>query len=326
MSKKTPMTRRKLILGSSTLAGAVVVTSTQLNQVSAQSPQSATSTPAAGKEGRLQGQVAVVTGAARGIGRACSIALAREGADVVALDIVRQISSVKYPMATLEELAETDRQIKALGRRSITMQADVRDVTQMRTAVERAVRELGKVDIMVANAGICTYVPSLDKMTDAEWDDVIDVNLSGVAHTMRAVIPHMRERKQGRIIVVNSTNSRFGSPGSPSYNASKWGVLGLVKCVATEVAKDNITVNAVNPTGVRTMMTQNDEARRWANPENPTQENLERALMSFNSQPRSFLDPAEIANALLFFAMPESATITGEAMDVAAGANVRWSA
>lgn len=328
MSKKIPMTRRKLILGSSTLAGTAAIIGANLDRASAQLTQSTTSAskPAVERRGRLQGQVAIVTGAARGIGRACAVALAREGADVVALDIAKQISSVKYPMAKPEDLAETDRQIKALGRRCITMQADVRDFAQMRTAVERTIREFGKVDIMVPNAGICTYVPSLDQMTDAEWDDVIDVNLSGVARTMRAVIPHMRERKQGRIIAINSTNSRFGSPGSPSYNASKWGVLGLVKSVATEVAKDNITVNAVNPTGVRTMMTQNDEARRWANPENPTQENLEKALMSFNSQPRSFLEPAEIANALLFFAMPESAMITGEAMDVAAGANVRWSA
>lgn len=227
-------------------------------------------------------------------------------------------------MATPKDLAETDRQIKALGRRSITIQADVRDSSQIRAAVERTIRELGKVDIMVPNAGICTYVPSLDQMSEAEWDDVIDVNLSGVARSMRAVIPHMRERKSGRIIIVNSCNSRFGSPGSPSYNASKWGVLGLVKCAAIEVAKDNITVNAVNPTGVRTMMTQNDVARRWANPANPTQENLERALYNLNAQPRSFLEPEEIANALLFFAMPEAANITGEAMDVAAGANARW--
>ncbi|MBD2000256.1 mycofactocin-coupled SDR family oxidoreductase [Leptolyngbya sp. FACHB-541] len=320
------MTRRKLILGSSVLAGTVVVSNTKLNQASAQPSQASTVAiePAISRQGRLQGQVAIVTGAARGIGRACAVALAREGADVVTLDIAQQISSVKYPMSRMEDLAETDQQIKALGRRSLVIQADVRNSDQMQAAVDRTIRELGKVDIMVPNAGICTYVPSLDQMSEAEWDDVIDVNLSGVARSMRAVIPHMRERKQGRIIVVNSCNSRFGSPGSPSYNASKWGVLGLIKCVATEVAKDNITVNAVNPTGVRTLMTQNDEARRWANPQNPTQENLENALLSFNSQSRSFLEPEEIANALLFFAMPEAAMITGEAIDVAAGANVRW--
>lgn len=267
------ITRRQILtVGASGIAGlAGTIASSNLNPAGAQSVQETmAATPATNQTGRLQGQVAIVTGAARGIGRACAVALAREGCDVMALDIAKQIDSVKYPLAKPEELAETDQQIKALGRRSITMQADVRDITQMRAAIERAIREFGKVDIMVPNAGICTYVPSLDRMTDAEWDDVIDVNLSGVARTMRAVIPHMRERKQGRIIVVNSTNSRFGSPGSPSYNASKSGVLGLVKCVAAEVAKDNITVNAVNPTGVRTMMTQNDEARRWANPENPT--------------------------------------------------------
>ncbi len=325
--KKKPsasLTRRQIIAGSSAaLAGLATIGSIQVNEATGQPPVE-DEVNRSNRMERLQGKVAIITGAARGIGRACAVALAREGADIVALDIASQINSVKYPMAALEDLAETDRQIKALGRRSITIQADVRNSSQMQAAVDRAIQEFGKVDIMVPNAGICTYVPSLDQMSEAEWDDVIDVNLSGVARSMRAVIPHMRDRKSGRIIVVNSCNSRFGSPGSPSYNASKWGVLGLIKCVATEVAKDNITVNAVNPTGVRTLMTQNDEARRWANPENPTQENLENALRSFNSQPRSFLEPEEIANALLFFAMPEAGAITGEAMDVAAGANVRW--
>lgn len=326
IKRKSPsITRRGMVIGgTAALAGVAAVGIAKPDRADSQQPRENAPNQKTTTMGRLNGKVAIVTGAARGIGRACAVALAREGADVLALDIAEQIKSVNYPMAKTSDLAETDKMIKALGRRSIAVQADVRDSKQMRAAVERAIRELGQVDIMVPNAGICTYVPSLDQMSEAEWDDVIDVNLSGVARSMRAVLPHMRDRKQGRIIVVCSTNSRFGSPGSPSYNASKWGVLGLVKCVATEVAKDNITVNAVNPTGVRTMMTQNDAARRWANPDNPTQENLEAALRAFNSQPRSFLEPEEVANALLFFAMPEAACITGEAMDVAAGANVRW--
>jgi SDR family mycofactocin-dependent oxidoreductase len=320
-TKQNEMSRREAIKGGGLLAGLAALGG--FNAIDANA-QGQTNQERGNTMKRLTGKTALVTGAARGIGRATAIALAREGADIALLDIAEQMKSVKYPMATPAELEETRRLVEAQGSKAITIKADVRNSDQMRNAATRTIRELGKIDIVVPNAGICTYVPSLDKMSEAEWDDVIDVNLSGVARTMRAVIPHLRERKQGRIIVVNSCNSRFGSPGSPSYNASKWGVLGLVKCTAIEVANDNITVNAVNPTGVRTMMTQNDAARRWANPQAPTQENLEKALRAFNAQPRSFLEPEEIANALLFFAMPEASTITGEAMDVAAGANSRW--
>ena len=319
--------RRRVLTGGAVLAGLAATSGLSAIKAAEQPPQPQQRTDeesGRNSTNRLEGKVALVTGAARGIGRAVAVALAREGADVALLDIAAQIKSAQYPLATPAELEEAKRLVEAQGRKAITLKADVRNSNQMRQAAERTIKELGKIDILVPNAGLCTYVASLDKMSEAEWDDVIDINLSGVARTMRAVIPYMRARKQGRIIVVNSCNSRFGSPGSPSYNASKWGVLGLVKCTAIEVAKDNITVNAVNPTGVRTVMTQNDVARRWANPENPTQENLERALYSLNAQPRSFLEPEEIANALLFFAMPEAATITGEAMDVAAGANARW--
>lgn len=320
------VTRRRMLTAGAIGAAGLAAAVTGKTQANTQQPVA----PKAGeanqrnKLGRLNGQVALITGAARGIGRAIAIALAKEGADVALVDIASQIPSVEYPMATPENLAETLRLVQAEGSRAVSIKADVRRGDQMKSAAERTIKELGKIDILIPNAGICTYVASLDRMSEAEWDDVIAVNLTGVARTMQAVIPHMRQRKQGRIIVVNSTNSRFGSPGSPSYNASKWGVLGLVKCAATEVAKDNITVNAINPTGVRTMMTQNDAARRWANPANPTQENLEKALMEFNPLPISFLQPEQVANSLLFFAMPEAAHITGEAMDVAAGANVRW--
>jgi NAD(P)-dependent dehydrogenase (short-subunit alcohol dehydrogenase family) len=308
-----PITRRGIVIGSTaTLAGVAAASITRPDQANSQQPQAKDSNQGT-KTGRLAGQVAFVTGAARGIGRACAVALAKEGANVAIVDIAANIASVEYSLATEKDLAETKRLVEAQGQRALALKGDVRNLQQMREAVARTIKELGKIDIAVPNAGILT-MGNLADMSEAAWDDVIAVNLSGVARTMMAVLPHMRDRKYGRIIAVVSTNGRFGSPGSPSYNASKWGALGLVKCVATEVAKEGITVNCVNPTGVRTAMTQQPKYRNQ----------FEKFLRGFNAQDRGFIEPDEVAAALLFFALPEAAVITGEAMDVAAGANTRW--
>jgi len=306
------ITRRGMVIGSTAALAGAAAGIAKPEQVSAQQPNARDSNKGS-NTGRLSGQVALVTGAARGIGRACAVALAKEGANVALVDIAASIPSVEYPLATEEELAESKRLIEAQGQRALALKADVRNLKEVRQAVSRTISQLGKINIAVPNAGILT-MGNLAEMSEAAWDDVIAVNLSGVARTMMAVLPYMIERKQGRIIVVNSTNSRFGSAGSASYNASKWGVTGLVKCAAVEVAKDNITVNCVNPTGVRTAMTQQPKYR----------EQFRQFLRDFNSQERDFIEPEEVAAALLFFTLPESAVITGEAMDVAAGANVRW--
>lgn len=311
--RKTRITRRGIVIGSTAaLAGVATVGIAKPDRANSQQPQAKDSSQAA-KTGRLKGQVAFVTGAARGIGRACAIALAKEGANVALVDIAENIPSVEYALATQGDLAETRRLVEAQGGKAIAIKSDVRNLEQMRAAVARTIKELGKIDIAVPNAGILT-MGNLADMSETAWDDVIAVNLSGVARTMMAVLPHMRERKSGRIITVVSTNSRFGSPGSPSYNASKWGALGLVKSVATEVAKEGITVNCVNPTGVRTAMTQQPKYR----------DQFEKFLRGVHAQDRGFIEPDEVAAALLFFAMPEASVITGEAMDVAAGSNARW--
>ena len=212
--------RRRVLTGGAVLAGLAATSSLSAIKAEGQPSQPQQRVDKGSRSNRLEGKVALVTGAARGIGRAVAVALAREGANVALLDIAAQIPSAQYPLATPAELEEAKRLVEAQGRKAIAIKADVRSSNEMRQAAERTIKELGKIDILVANAGLCTYVASLDKMSEAEWDDVIDINLSGVARTMRAVIPHMRDRKQGRIIVVNSCNSRFGSPGSPSYTNS----------------------------------------------------------------------------------------------------------
>lgn len=311
--RKTQLTRRGILIGSTaTLAGAAAVSIAKPDRANSQQAQTKDSSQGT-KTGRLKGQVAFVTGAARGIGRACAVALAKEGANVALIDIAENIASVEYALSTQGDMAETKRMVEAQGGKAIAIKADVRNLEQMRAAVARTIKELGKIDIAVPNAGILT-MGNLADMSEAAWDDVIAVNLSGVARTMMAVLPHMRERKYGRIIVTVSTNSRFGSPGSPSYNASKWGALGLVKSVAAEVAKEGITVNCVNPTGVRTAMTQQPRYR----------DQFEKFLRTSQAQGRGFIEPDEVAAALVFFAMPEATVITGEAMDVAAGANTQW--
>lgn len=272
----------------------------------------------------LSGQVAIITGGARGIGRAVAVRLAKEGADVAICDIADQISSVPYPMANTQDIAETIRLIETEGVRALSVQADVRSRQQMENVVKQTIDAFDKVDILVANAGVLTF-GWLHELSDAEWDDVVAVNLSGVAKSMQAVIPHMRERRYGRIVVINSCNSRFGSAQSASYNASKWGVLGLVKCAAVEYAKEGITVNAINPTGVRTPMIINEATLTWADPNNPSPAAIENYLRnSLNAQDVGLIEPEDVAAGVPFFCSPDSYRITGEAMDIAAGANVRW--
>jgi SDR family mycofactocin-dependent oxidoreductase len=310
--------RRRAVVAGTLMAAAAGVTSPRAS--------AREQGPPAGGIGRrsLRGQVALVTGAARGIGRAVAVRLAQEGADVAILDIADQIASVPYPMARPTDLAETKRLVEAEGRRALAIRADVRDRRQLDRAVAQTVERFEKLDILIPNAGILTFA-SLHEMSGPQWTDVIDVNLNGVARTIQAALPHMIGRKYGRIVVVNSCNSRFGSPQSASYNASKWGVLGLVKCAAVEYARQGITVNAVNPTGVRTPMIVNPATLKWADPENPTADAVERRNRAhLNAQDVGLIEPEEVAAAIPFLCSPDAGRITGEALDVAAGANVRW--
>ncbi len=214
-------------------------------------------TPAPAPAGQLAGQKAVVTGAARGIGRAIAVAFAREGADVMGLDIAAPASlTAKYPAPTRADLDETARLVRAQGRKFVAVVADTRDLAALKAAAAQAVQELGQVDILVDNAGIQLFAPLLE-MSDAQRHDVIDTNLSGAANTVRAFAPLMAARKQGRIILTASGQGKKGFRDGSSYAASKWGIIGFMKSAALDLGQYNITVNALVPGLIATPMTLN---------------------------------------------------------------------
>jgi SDR family mycofactocin-dependent oxidoreductase len=263
--------------------------------------------------GKLDGKVAFITGAARGQGRSHAIRLAQEGADIIAVDICRQIDSVGYPMATPEELAETVKQVEALDRRIYGVQADVRDVAGLTQAFEAGTAEIGPVDIVLANAGIA---PISRNPVDEEWQDVIDVNLTGVYNTVRVAIPSMIERGAGGAIVLTSSTAGLSgftgdSPGGLGYTASKHGMVGLMRSWANVLAPHNIRVNTVHPTGVNTPMIVNETMAEILADAPPN------AMM--NALPVDLVEPVDISNAILFLVSDEGRYVTGVMLPVDAG-------
>jgi NAD(P)-dependent dehydrogenase (short-subunit alcohol dehydrogenase family) len=213
----------------------------------------------AGRGSALTGKVAVVTGAARGIGRAIAVEMAANGADVIAIDIAGPVSSASNAVpATPEELDETVQQIRSYGRRAEAIRADIRDIAALRAAADHVEQAYGKIDIVVADAAIQRWVPLLE-MQDADWRDVIDNNLNGTANTVRAFAPKMVARKKGRFILLSSMQGKHGTKDASSYSASKWGILGLMKSAAMEFGEYNITVNALIPGLVDTALTRYDK-------------------------------------------------------------------
>ena len=215
--------------------------------------------------GKLEGKVAFITGAARGQGRSHAIRLAQEGANIIAVDICQQIDTVPYPMATPGDLAETVKEVEALDRRIVATRADVRDEAGLKAAFDAGVAELGPVDIVLANAGIAPM--SLHETHDA-WQDVINVNLTGVFNTVETAIPSMIERGQGGAIVLTSSTAGINGIGGPTrgglgYTAAKHGVVGLMRSYANNLAPHSIRVNTVHPTGVATPMVLNEPMQAW---------------------------------------------------------------
>ena len=205
--------------------------------------------------GSLDGRVALITGAARGQGRAHALALAAEGADIVAADAPGPMKDLTYPLGTESDLRDTVELVNGLGRRCTPIAVDVRDSAQVNAAVEQTLRDFGSLDIVLANAGIVS-TGLLEEVSDDVWQQLIDTNLTGAFNTLRAAIPVMRRQRFGRIVVTSSMGGRMGIPELAAYNATKWGVIGLAKSVALEVAKDGITVNVICPTTTQTPMVQ----------------------------------------------------------------------
>jgi SDR family mycofactocin-dependent oxidoreductase len=273
-----------------------------------------------GVAGKLEGKVAFITGAARGQGRSHAIRLAQEGADIIAVDICAQVASVAYPMATPEDLAETVTAVEALDRRIVARQADVRDEDGLRAAFEAGVAELGPVDIVLANAGIAPM--SLGKELHQAWQDVIDINLTGVFNTVELAIPSMIERGAGGAIVLTSSTAGINGIGGPSrgglgYTASKHGVVGLMRSYANSLAPHRIRVNSVHPTGVNTPMVVNEIMQAWL-AEDPS---LSDAMA--NALPVDMIEAVDVSNAIVWLVSDDARYITGVTLPVDAGFTVK---
>jgi SDR family mycofactocin-dependent oxidoreductase len=272
--------------------------------------------------GRFDGKVVLITGGARGQGRSHALKFAQEGADVAFCDIASQIETVPYGMAKESDLADTVKMVEDLDRRCVGVRADVRDRDQVDSFVHQAHSELGRVDFLLANAGIFSF-STVAEMSDTAWQDMIGTNLTGVFHAMRAVLPIMTEQGAGRIVATSSMAGKTGSGNIGHYVAAKWGVIGLVKSLAIEVGGLGITVNAVCPTTVNTDMIQNEAAYRLFLPDtaHPTRDEAAGAFQMMNRIPVPWVEPVDISNTMAFLCSDEARYITGETIAVAAGMN-----
>jgi (+)-trans-carveol dehydrogenase/(-)-trans-carveol dehydrogenase len=276
--------------------------------------------------GRVEGKVAFITGAARGQGRSHAIRLAQEGADIIAIDICEAIPENPYEGSTEEDLAETVRQVEALDRRIVASKADVRDFDQLKGALDEGVAQLGRLDIVSANAGISGSPNRSENIPDEEWKNMIDINLGGVWRTAKAAIPHLRAGGRGGSIILTSSDAGiFAYENISHYVSAKHGVVGLMRTLALELAPDMIRVNSIHPTTVDTPMVQNDAIYRLFRPdlENPTKQDFADAATQMNALPIPWVEAVDISNALLWLASDEARYVTGVMLPVDAGAAVK---
>jgi SDR family mycofactocin-dependent oxidoreductase len=265
---------------------------------------------------RLQGKVALITGAAKSQGRSHAIRLAEEGADIIAVDICRQIGFVPYPMATKDDLAETVAAVEALDRRIVAAVADVRDRATLQDAVDAGVAELGRLDIVSANAAV-TSVQKYSDVTDEIWDTTLDVNLKGVWNTCSVAIPHLLAAGGGSITITSSSAGIRALPFYLPYVAAKHALVGLARTLALELSDRNIRVNTIHPTGVDTPQGHSDVL-----PELLDERPDLRALF-MNSLPVSHIQSVDISNALLYLSSEDARYITGTTLVVDAGSTIR---
>jgi SDR family mycofactocin-dependent oxidoreductase len=272
--------------------------------------------------GRVEGKVAFVSGAARGQGRSHAVRLAQEGADIIAVDVCGPINNLAYPHATPEDLAETVDVVKGHGRRIVAEQVDVRDYAGLKAAVDSGVEQLGRLDIIVANAGVGTDGRKLHKIREDVWQDMIDINLTGVWHTVKAGVPHVLSGgRGGSIVLTSSVGGRKAYPNTGHYCAAKHGVIGLMRTFAVELGAQLIRVNAVLPTQVSTTMVMNDNTYRLFRPdlESPGPDDFAPISQMMHTLPVPWVDAVDISNAVLFLASDESRYITGVSLPVDAG-------
>jgi (+)-trans-carveol dehydrogenase len=271
--------------------------------------------------GRVEGKVAFITGGARGQGRSHAVRLAQEGADVALVDSCRDVPTSGYSMATTADLEETVKMVEQTGRRVIARQADVRDQAALDAAVAAALDELGPIEIVCANAGVASFAPTW-QLTDEQWHDVIDIDLTGVWRTTKAVVPSMREAgRGGSIVLTSSAGGIQGIQNFAHYVAAKHGVIGLMKTLANEVAPQRIRVNAVVPGTVLTPMAMNEPAMKLFRPdlEHPTLDDVRDAMQGMHALPVPWLDPMDVSNAILWLSSEEARYVTGIVLPIDAG-------
>lgn len=272
----------------------------------------------------LKGKTALITGAARGIGLAIAVDLAKQGVNIALLDLADPTGGMAikgYRLANEEELNLATQEVKKLGVQAIAIKTDVRDLASMKKAVERTVQELGGLDIVVANAGIAAWSP-FEEMEEGQWKDVIDVNLTGVANTVWASLPQLTQQGGGSIITLTSIGGRQGVPGVANYASTKWGVIGLTKTLALELGKYNIRVNAIAPTAVNTPLYRSEGQYQSTGMNSFADQ--DQAMLGYHALATPALDPVDIAQSATFLASDNAKYISGLVLDVAAGGNARY--
>jgi (+)-trans-carveol dehydrogenase len=272
--------------------------------------------------GRVEGKVAFITGVARGQGRSHAITLAKEGAHIIGLDFLESVPDGPAPPATEADLAETVRQVEAFDRRIIAEKADVRDFDQVKAVVDKGVAAFGRLDVVSANAGINSLGGTSEEISDEIWSNMINSNLTGVWHTTKAAIPHLKAGgRGGSIILTSSAAGLAGFPNMSHYVAAKHGVTGLMRALALELASDMIRVNSVHPSNVGTDMIFNEEMYRLFRPdvENPSRNDFAEAALTMHLLAVPWVESVDVSNAVLWLASDESRYITGVALPIDAG-------
>ncbi|MFE7422114.1 mycofactocin-coupled SDR family oxidoreductase [Rhodococcus sp. NPDC057529] len=275
--------------------------------------------------GRVEGKVALITGAARGVGRASAVRLAQEGADIIAVDLAEPVPTAAYGVSSVSDLETTAELVAQAGRTCVVRHADVRDFATLRAAVDDGVGRLGRLDIVAANAAIIALGSVVD-MPETRWHDVLDVNLTGAWHTCKAAIPHIVDAGRGGSITITSSVAGLeAQPNSGAYASSKHGVVGLMRTLALELGPHSIRANTIHPTTIETPMAANPETFKLFRPdlENPTLEEFYEGAQQLHALPVPWVQPEDIANALLFLASDEARYITGATLPVDAGSIVK---
>ena len=276
--------------------------------------------------GRVAGKVAFITGAARGQGREHAIRLAEEGADIIAVDVCGDIEGAPYPLATEADLDETAALVEKLDRRIVTAKADVRDLEGLRAALQQGVDELGRPDIVIANAGISGSPAPAALIEEAAWQTMLDINITGVWHTIKVAVPHMSDGRGGSIILVSSMLGLRGGGYMAHYASAKHAVVGLMNSLANELAPQWIRVNSIHPGNILTPMIDNEQFHRTLRPDlaEPTMADAAELIGHFHMLPVPYFEARAVSNAVLFLASDEAKYITGAALPIDAGATAKF--